>query len=155
MAGLQRHVTAAILSSGNKNHFHVNSLKKKKAFYCIDHQHGRLLGHLFHILMEDKFMWHVIIHITVFSWQSKLIENQWHDTHDAIIIDINSLFSLSKPWYVGWSSCAIGDVLAFGVSNWISLLKLVGWPLDWYSGNWYTGVPGFFSFRVWYTGQFA
>ena len=158
--------TKAILSSGNKNPFPCKFFGKKK-FYFINHQHSRLvtwlqtknswwlLGHLFHILMEDKFMWHnFIIHITVFSW-SKLIENQWHDTHDAIIIDINSLFSLSKPWYVGWSSCAIRDVLAFGVFNWISLLKLVGWPLDWYTGNWYTGVPGFFSFRVWYTGQFT
>ena len=160
--------TKATLSSGNKNPLSCKIFVKKKTFYCIDHQHGHLvtwlqtknswwlLGHLFHILMVDKFTWHnFIIHIAVFSWQCKLIENQWHDTHDSIIIDINSLFSLTKPWYVGWFSCAIGDVLAFGVSNWISLLKLVGWPFDWYTGNWYTSVPGFFSFRVWYTGQFT
>ena len=113
MAGLQRHVTAAILVIKNKGDsllwkqksIFMKNLCEKKTFYCIDHQHGHLvtwlqtknswwlLGHLFHILMVDKFMWHnFIIHIAVFSWQCKLIENQWHDTHDAIIIDKLTVF---------------------------------------------------------------
>ena len=71
--------TKATLSSGNKNPFSCKIFVKKKTFYCIDHQHGHLVtwlqtknswwlsGHLFHILMVDKFMWHnFIIHITVF-----------------------------------------------------------------------------------------
>ena len=39
-------------------------------------------------------------------------------------IAVNSLLSLRRPWYVGWSSCAIGDVPPFGISNWISLPEL-------------------------------
>ena len=51
MAGLQRHVTAAILVIKNKGDsllwkqksISMKNLCEKKTFYCIDHQHGRLV----------------------------------------------------------------------------------------------------------------
>ena len=62
--------TKAIPSTGNKNPFPCKFFGKKKTFYCIDHQHSRLVTWL-----QTKNSWWLLGHLFfIYSWKINLFD---------------------------------------------------------------------------------